>query len=451
MRYVLVNPANIRMPAEAKHPIIEEFLCNYTHGRVWNIDYTAAENCITLGNYTEIDRGDAEFALNITDTGVYIVGCDYGATMRGYITFLEKLQYTEDGDYFYLETGCAYGKPCAKFRCAHLCVFPETHLDFFQKCVRACAVVKYSHIIVEFWGMLKFDCMKELAWSTAHSKETMKEIISEANALGLEVIPMFNHIGHASLSRGGNGQHVVLDQAPQYEYLYENYGWVWNFKKDCVRELHRKIREELIDICGKGSFFHLGCDEVHSYSNDENNARKMAEYINEIAAELRKKGRRAIMWHDMMLSKEFYQQGKYYGNASKSVSDILLDSIDKNILIADWQYHCHDELWKSSKKLKESGFEVICCAWDNKQNNREALDTVMDQNLYGVMHTTWYNLCKGVISLIYSGKIFYGADDIPEFESIHYFYAAEVIRKAMPSGGEYEKSGWTEKMTDMLQ
>jgi hypothetical protein len=112
-----------------------------------------------------------------------------------------------------------------------------------KKCVRSCAIAKYSHIIFEFWGMLKFDCMKELSWPFAYSKEEIKKIVSEANALGVEIIPMFNHLGHASACREINGKHVVLDQNPQMEYLFESYGWAWNLKRDDVRSLLSKVRE----------------------------------------------------------------------------------------------------------------------------------------------------------------------------------------------------------------
>jgi ferredoxin--NADP+ reductase len=37
------------------------------------------------------------------------------------------------------------------------------------------------------------------------------------------------------------------------------------------------------------------------------------------------------------------------------VSDINLKNLDKSIIIADWQYSCHNEEWKTSEKLKESG------------------------------------------------------------------------------------------------
>ena len=167
MSYILETTPTINMPLIADNSVIEELMQNYTYGAKWNIIRNLKNNCITMGNYKESNRGNAEFVINVTDDGVYIEGCDYSATMRGFLTFLEKIKYSANEDYFYIENCCITENPLIAFRCVHLCIFPETKLDFLKKCVRSCAIAKYSHIILEFWGMLKFDCMKELSWPFA--------------------------------------------------------------------------------------------------------------------------------------------------------------------------------------------------------------------------------------------------------------------------------------------
>lgn len=444
MSYILDTTQTINLPLCAENPVIEELLCNYTYGRKWSVAYNAEENCITVGNYTKADYSNSEYVINVTDNGVYIGGYDYSATMRGFLMFLEKIKYLEDDDSFYIENCCITESPLLSFRCVHLCIFPETKLDFLKKCVRSCAIAKFSHIIFEFWGMLKFDCMKELSWPFAYSKEEIKKLVSEANALGIEIIPMFNHLGHASACREINGKHVVLDQNPRYEYMFESNGWIWNFKRDDVNVLLDKVRDELIEVCGEGSYFHIGCDEAYSIGNDENEALKMAKYLNRISGDLKSKGRRAIMWHDMLLSKNEFKG--YVAQSNEKVSDILLKNIDKSILIADWQYECYGEIWRTSKKLKEKGFDVVCCPWDNKQNITEAVDTVISNKIYGIIHTTWHTLFRGFSKMIYAGVISYGTSE-KNIDNIDRFYCASVARKALPSCGEYEKCGWSEKMT----
>lgn len=443
MSYVLGTTPTINIPTNVDNFVIEELLQNYTYGAKWNI-ICKLNNCITMGNYKKSNRGNGEYVINVTDDGVYVEGCDYCATMRGFLTLLEKIKYSAEDDFFYIENCSITEKPLVDFRCVHLCIFPETKLDFLKKCVRSCAIAKFSHIIFEFWGMLKFDCMKELSWPFAYSKEEIKNIVIEANALGVEIIPMFNHLGHASACREINGKHVVLDQNPCYEYMFDSYGWIWNFKRNDVYELLSKIRNELMEVCGEGSYFHIGCDEAYSIGSDEEEALKMAEYLNRVSNELQSKGRRAIMWHDMLLSKEEFEG--YVATSTLKTSDILIQNIDKNIIIADWQYSCHNETWKTSQKFKENGFDVVCCPWDNSKNIKEAVDTVTTNELYGIIHTTWHTLFRGFREMIYAGVISYGTTK-GNLDDIRRFYCASVARKALPAYGEYEKCGWSEKMT----
>ena len=63
-----------------------------------------------------------------------------------------------------------------------------------------------------------------------------------------------------------------------------------------------------------------------------------------------------------------------------------------------------------------------------------------------VIHTTWHTLFRGFHEMIYAGIVSYGADK-GNLDDIYRFYCADVARKAMPSFGEYEKCGWSEKMT----
>ncbi len=444
MFYYLDAAPVVNLPKDAEHPVIGELLGNYTFGKKWKISLGAEENTVTVGEYTCAERGEAEYVLNITDKGIYIEGADRAGMMHGFFSMLEGIKYDDGKESFYLEAGCAAAEPVMKFRCVHICVFPETRLDFVRKCIRACAAAKYSHIILEFWGMFKYDCLSELSWSFAYTKEELKPIIDEGIALGLEFIPMFNHLGHASACREVNGKHVVLDQNIKYEYMFESYGWVWNIKRGDVRGLLAKVRSELIELFGKGSYFHIGCDEAYAYGKNPEKAHEMAKYINEVAAELKKEDRRLIMWHDMLLPKSDF--AGYEAASTKEVSDILLSSIDKSVLVADWEYAPHAESWKTSAVLKEHGFDVVCCPWQSNKNIKDAVNTAKEHELFGIIHTTWHTLYQGFRAMVYDGVLSYGAED-NDLDDVFRFYAASIVRKTSPSYGDYKKTGWSEEMT----
>lgn len=386
--------------------------------------------------------------LTVTERGIRIVGADTAATVRGFITMLEKIEYDRDTDTFRIPCGQFTETPEMAFRAVHLCLFPETSLQFIRKCIRVCGIAKYSHIVLEFWGMLKLDCMAELAWPFAHTKEEIRPLIAEAKALGMEIIPMFNHLGHASANREMYGKHVVLDQNPRLSYLFTMHGWEWDFENEEVYDLLAQVRDELIELCGDGSYFHLGCDEAYSLGYGENRAEALCRYLNRMAAELREQGRRAIIWGDMLLLRRDYAEEaqKYSCNMeNEQIYRTLLEGLDKDIIVADWQYHLTCDVWKSSVALRNAGFDVICCPWDNLANAGSAITNVKGQELFGMMYTTWHTLAKGFPTMLYAGLTAYG--NCPEIHRKEIrFLTAEVVRRVMPANGVYEDAGWSEKV-----
>ena len=397
--FVLKETAAIHLPPSAQHPVISEIIRGYTAGIKWEILFDSAENTIIIGSASIPEISDEDFVLNIDEKGMAISGKDYASTLRGLFDFLERLQATDPKEYscnkdLYKE------KAKIAFRSVHLCFFPETSFAFMRKAIRAIAVSKYTHILLEFWGTLKYDCFKYLCWNKGLTKEEVRELVLEAKALGLEVIPFFNHLGHAALSRGMSGKHVVLDQAPEYGYLFfpDSHGWVWNFLRKDVRQLLREVRRELCELCGEGSYFHM-C------------------------------------------------------NSSEEIANILLDNINKNVIIADWQYFVKtDRIWKTSVLFKERGFEVICCPWSDRETLKAPIDTVVEEKLLGIMKTTWNTLQKEELGpLVQLGlsavkgehddswhALYYGADN-----------AAGMLRGVSPSGGDYLKSGWRKDQLEL--
>ena len=454
--FVLKETAAIHLPPSAQHPVISEIIRGYTAGIKWEILFDSAENTIVIGSASIPEISDEDFVLNIDEKGMAISGKDYASTLRGLFDFLERLQATDPKEYscnkdLYKE------KAKIAFRSVHLCFFPETSFAFMRKAIRAIAVSKYTHILLEFWGTLKYDCFKYLCWNKGLTKEEVRELVLEAKALGLEVVPFFNHLGHAALSRGMSGKHVVLDQAPEYGYLFfpDSHGWVWNFLRKDVRQLLREVRRELCELCGEGSYFHIGCDEAFILGYGQNYAKEIAEYINEIEEDLRAEGRRPMIWGDMLLSKAFLPEGTrgYMCNSSEEIANILLNNINKNVIIADWQYFVKtDRIWKTSVLFKERGFDVICCPWSDRETLKAPIDTVVEEKLLGIMKTTWNTLQKEELGpLVQLGlsavkgehddswhALYYGADN-----------AAGMLRGVSPSGGDYLKSGWRKDQLEL--
>ncbi len=444
--YTIEQNQKIVLPKKANNPAILDLLKNYAYGVNWDIEFTYNENEIIIGKPEYVGCDDCEYAINVTKQGVYIAGEGYKAVIRGLMTLLEKIFCYGRLDYK-IKCGLICEKAKIGFRSIHLCLFPEYSIELLRKTVRICGISKYTHVILETWGSIKLDTLKELAWPNAHSKSEIRELVAEANALGMEVIPFFQHLGHASLQRlGYTGKHTILDQNPELEYLYypESYGWVWNFKSTEVREMLKSVREELMELFGEGEYFHLGCDE----SGLEFDAKELSDYLNEVNAHLKSKGRRAIIWGDMLLSHEFFEEEKYECNSTLEYANSLMEGLEKDIIIADWQYNITADSWQSSKLLEGKGFDVICCPWQGDDNLNSAIKTVSDDKHFGAMKTTWNTLFErgdGIPALMYFGLGTYGDSTFEKYKNRVYFIAERVhvaFRKTSPELVPYEDCGW---------
>ena len=263
---------------------------------------------------------------------------------------------------------------------------------------------------------------------------------------------MFNHWGHASSSRVSLGKHVVLDQNMEYAPYFDVSGWNWNLKNPNVLALHKKIREELIELCGDGEYFHIGCDEAYGALTTEA-CLDAISYINRVADELKSKNRKVLMWGDMLLCHQTLnkQTNNTYACLCETpeAQSVLLSALSKNIIIADWQYDATVYPLETSIFFQEHGFQVLSCPWHNLANTRIVAKTAIQHNFIGIMHTTWHTLSTGIGAVVSSAVAAWG-NDAWNWDANYGFtraYLASILRKLANPNGVYENAGWSEKQT----
>lgn len=429
-------------------PIFREFWHNFS--------CNASELCLAETDSPMFSVGDAqpipcdgyEYTICVTPSGICLCASDEIGLRHGFVTLLDRFKLTEVGETLAVQVDCTqiWDKPSVANRMVHLCILPETDLWSLQRLIRFCGALKYTHVVLEFWGMLKYDCLKELAWPFAFSKDEIRPLIQEANNLGMEVIPMFNHWGHASAGRIMHGKHVVLDQNPSLQTYFSEDGWCWDIRKEKVKTLLRNIRHELIELCGNGSYFHIGCDEADNFVFTPENMNFVCDFINEINQELCLQNRRVIVWGDMFLYRypHYNEKNRYTCNApSAKVEQYLLEHLDRRIVIADWQYDATEAPIETVSVFQKAGFSCLLCPWDRNGANVKALiSTVETQQLDGFIHTTWHTLSKGLpyvaLSALYG---FDGTETSPPRSKPP--IAAAILRKVLPCCGDYKKAGWS--------
>lgn len=391
---------------------------------------------------------------SVTAEGIYIAAKDSASLTDGFLSILSAIKpiCLENGrEELSLQTGLRYIDRPIERKAVHICVFPETSMFFLRRMVRLAGFLRYSHIVLEFWGTYRFKCLPELAWrERSFTADALKPIIDDAAALGVEIIPEFNHLGHASSSRSIYGKHTVLDQNPRLATLFSEDGWAWDLTNPSVRPLLKKVRAELSGLCGRGGFFHLGCDECYSYEGSPEKMSLAAGFIADICYETLSEGRRPIIWGDMLLTKERMRYSKdepYECNCkSEAVAHELMSRLPKQTVIADWQYNIKSGVWRSTEYFMQNGFDTFVCPWEGRENLGSAVKTVKELKPFGLMETTWHHLPKMVRALLYLNYALEG--DAPS-DPLLCTETATLMRKLLPATN-YEEAGWARTQLEFI-
>ncbi|MBQ8310363.1 MAG: family 20 glycosylhydrolase [Clostridia bacterium] len=437
-----------RMPKSADAAVLSD-IWNGFCSRASVLDVVVGEdNRISIGNadFLPIEKND-EFTVRVTPQGVGIVGRDTATLVRGFSSLMMRIEmYEDENGRFCIPIGDIHGAFSVDRRMIHYCVFPNTTLTALRRLVRLCGVLSYTHVVLEFWGMLKYDCLAELAWKNAFSKEEIAPIIREARALGVEPIPMINHLGHASSCRIDSGKHVVLDQNPRLQHLFTPDGWCWRITSERPKALLRQMRAELCELFGNGDYFHIGCDEAHFFSSEYYPLSDFCDYMKELTAEVISEGRRPILWGDMIVPLDTNAESEEKRAAAKEHEIRMrpvMDALHRESVIADWHYDAKKAPVTSSLIFKEKGFDVLGCPWDKTENIDAHYATATESGTYGLMMTTWHTLHTMMHCILHFAR----RCGLPKVAWSDYaghrnLEIATILRKISPEHIDYADSGF---------
>lgn len=399
-------------------------------------------------------EANAAYALTVGADGVGASAADGAGMRHAWFTLLQLLDADDapGGSLSFAAPHAAIQDwPAMRFRGLHLCVFPETSPAMIEKAIRLAAFFKFTHVVLEFWGMLKLDALKELSWPEGWTKAEAGGLVAIARGMGLEVVPMFNCWGHASGSRIRHGRHVVLDQNPRLAPLFEPDGWTWCLTNPRAQALLRSVCDELMELAGPGRYFHLGCDEAYSHATCDrcratDRVRLFADHVNDLAAHVERRGRRALMWGDALLERAKWPAG-FAANGTPSLpTHLALERVSRKIVINDWHYDVKGEI-PTLAHFRGLGFETIACPWDSASNIRALAKAAVANGSEGMLMTTWHRLARCIPALHFAAACMWSQDQaalgLRQAEgSLARAATASVLRKLVPSGGAYRDSGW---------
>ncbi len=449
--FVVGSTLEISMPKDCINGTVKEIIYGFLY-RAVNVKLVpSADFCIRIGEGRSASLGDGEGVISVTEKGVFISAVNERALLNSLFILLRKAvpeDLKEDEEKILIPCGEESVAPNVSRRMIHFCIVPNVPLSTYKKLFRLASVLGYTHIVVEFWGTFRYSAMKELYWErNSFTKEEVLELLREAGDLKVETVPMINHFGHASSSRMYLGKHVVLDQNPRRATLFSPDGWRWSFEKDEVRALLKNMRDELYELFGKGSYFHIGFDEGFSYPSDNESTDALSKYLKDLCREIISEGRIPLLWGDQLLHEPtvgISMKTGYEGNAhSKEEAEMLLEGLPEEAVICDWQYSTKDVPWISAGYFKEKSVNFMVCPWEDCMNFDSAVETAREYNCYGILHTTWSKPFErdGVNSLFYAHDAFFNRKK--ETQKVGNKLAdATLMRKIWFAWGDYEKAGW---------
>ncbi len=396
----------------------------------------------------------ARYALEVGPTGLAGQAQDPSAMRHAWYTLLQLLEAQSDGAgelAFVLPEVKIQDWPAIGFRGLHLCVFFETTPLAIEKAIRLAALFKFTHVVLEFWGMLRLETCKELSWPQAWSKAQARQLVELAQSLGLEVVPMFNCWGHASASRVKYGRHVVLDQNPRLAPWFEPDGWTWCLSNPHTRSLLSTVCDELIAWAGPGKYFHIGCDEAYSHATCERCRQAdpvglLVEHVNHLAGHLQRRGRRAIMWGDALLEQGKWPAGFSATSSAEMPTHRAVDRLSRDIVIADWHYGVTRGEVPTLAYFRRLGFETLACPW-NTPANIQTLARAAAANGSGLLMTTWHHLARCIALLAWAANCAWSVQQsalqLPQCRGpLLRTATAACLRRLVPAEGDFHRAGW---------
>ena len=123
----------------------------------------------------------------------------------------------------------------------------------------------------------------------------------------------------------------------------------------------------------------------------------MADHIAGIAAFLKERGARSMIWHDMFVDAKDPRWSDRDNRANGTAETAAaLDLLPRDIVICDWQYQGNRQDVKKDYPTMEyfrgKGFDVCGCPYGNFRSFKPMADALAKMDGLGFIETTWNTL-----------------------------------------------------------
>ncbi len=196
------------------------------------------------------------------------------------------------------------------------------NLTYLLELIERFADMKINYILLEYEDKFKFDFCDNIPVESAFTKGQIAELEKTAYNNFIQIIPLVQCLGH-------------------YEYILKHDKYAEICENPDIRsqacplhpktlELFKQMSNEVIEAHPSSEFFHIGgdepfllgtCPKCKAETKTSGKGTLYANYLNKVISWMNSKGKRPIVWADIILS---------HDDAAKVCS--------KDVMVADWNY-----------------------------------------------------------------------------------------------------------------
>ena len=152
-----------------------------------------------------------------------------------------------------------------------------------------------------------------------------------------------------------------------------------------------------------------------------------------------------MVWMDMMLERNRYPGAT--ATCHPDEVDLMQRSLNPATVMVDWQYRIHTAPVETTLSLDGKGYDVMGAPWYVATNYQAMVDTVAQNDLFGVMMTTWHTLCEKTPSILgcarRMGVITFPWSAVSSAKTPNKETAA-LLRRVSFEGNDYLSAGWAD-------
>jgi hypothetical protein len=212
--------------------------------------------------------------------------------------------------------------------------------SYIEKWLRYLASKHYDTILWEVENNIAWETCPECASPDAFSKAEFREILTYADTLGFNNIPLFQTIGHC--------EYVLKHE--EYKPFAELPNKIDQYcpRNESLLPFLTAWIEEYFEVFERPEYFHIGadeawhlgsCDKCQEYVKAHSLSELYIHHINSVAKPIFDRGIKPIIWADMVL---------HHPEA--------IDKLDRRFVLFDWMY----EINNRCDKVKIWGINELC-------------------------------------------------------------------------------------------